>query len=102
MRSIIYLYCTILFFASCDKIITLPIKDNETKLVIEASITDQPGPYFVKLTRSINLNETNNYPVVENGIVIITDNTGIKDTLKYAKEGHLQDEINSGGIWKDL
>ena len=96
MRLKIYLYCAILFFASCDKIITLPIKDNETKVVIDATITDQPGPYFVKLTRSINLNETNIYPVIENGIVIITDNTGIKDTLKYAKDGIYKTKLIQG------
>ena len=64
--------------------------DNEVKVVIEANITDQPGPYSVKLSRSINLNEANIYPAIENGTVVITDNTGIKDTLKYA----------SGGIYK--
>ena len=96
MRLTIYLFCTILFFASCDKIITLPKQDHEVKLVIEASITDQPGPYFVKLSRSINLNELNVYPVVENGIVIISDNTGIKDTLQYSKEGIYKTKLIQG------
>ena len=64
--------------------------------MIEASITDQPGPYFVKLTRSINLNELNVYPVVENGIVIISDNTGIKDTLKYSKQGIYKTKLIQG------
>jgi len=96
MRLTIYLYCAILFLTSCDKVITLPIKDNEAKLVIEASITDQPGPYYVKLTRSIDLNQTNSYPVIENGNVIISDNTGIKDTLKYSKEGIYKTKLIQG------
>jgi hypothetical protein len=96
MRITIYLCWAILFFASCDKIITLPIQENEVKLIIEASITDQPGPYYVKLTRSINLNEVNVYPVVENGLVIISDNTGIKDTLKYSKQGIYMTKLIQG------
>jgi len=96
MRLTIYLCCAILFLTSCDKVITLPIKDNEAKLVIEASITDQPGPYYVKLTRSIDLNQTNSYPVIENGNVIISDNTGIKDTLKYSKEGIYKTKLIQG------
>ena len=54
-----YLYFTLFLFVSCDKVITLPIEDNESKIIIEANITDQPGPYFVKLSRSISINEPN-------------------------------------------
>jgi hypothetical protein len=77
----------ILVFASCDKIITLPIEANEQKIVIEANITDQPGPYFVKLTKSVSLNEANVYPVIDNATVIISDNLGKKDTLTYTTAG---------------
>jgi len=86
-NKIPYLFFAILFLSSCDKIITLPLKDNESKIIIEANITDQPGPYIVKLTRSININEPNIYPSINNAIVTIADNTGIKDTLKYSSEG---------------
>lgn len=89
MQFKIYLYsfCIILLLASCDKVITLPTQDNDSKVVIEANITDQPGPYFVKLTRSINLNDPNVYPVIENGTIVIADNTGAKDTLTYLRGG---------------
>jgi len=83
----IYLFVTILLLASCDKVITLPIENNDSQVVIEGNITDKLGPYFVKLSRSINLNASNLYPVIENGTVIISDNTGIKDTLKYLNKG---------------
>jgi len=96
LKIYLYLYCFILLLTSCDKVITLPIKDNEAKVVIEANITDEPGPYFVRLTRSINLNETNIYPVIENGTVVISDNTGIKDTLKYSKDGIYKTKLIQG------
>ena len=82
-----YLYFTLFLFVSCDKVITLPIEDNESKIIIEANITDQPGPYFVKLSRSISINEPNVYPMINNGTIIISDNMGIKDTLKHTSDG---------------
>ncbi len=74
-------------FASCDKIITLPVETNEQKIVIEANITDKPGPYFVKITKSVGLGEANVYPFVDNALVIINDNFGNVDTLIHANGG---------------
>ena len=85
-----YLYFILFLFASCEKVITLPIEINDSKVIIEANITDQPGPYFVKLSKSISINEPNIYPIVSNGSIIISDNMGIKDTLKHT----------SGGVYK--
>lgn len=89
MQFKIYLYSfsIILLLASCDKVITLPSQANDSKVVIEANITDQPGPYFVKLSRSIVLTEPNVYPIIENGVVVISDDTGVRDTLKYSGAG---------------
>jgi len=92
----ISLFFTLLLLASCEKIITLPIEDNESKVVIEANITDQPGPYFVKLSRSINLSEPNTYPFISNGVVVISDNTGVKDTLKYLNAGIYRTKLIKG------
>jgi hypothetical protein len=72
------------------------MRDNDSMVIIEANITDQPGPYFVKLSRSINLNETNSNPLIENANVIISDNTGIKDTLKYTYAGTYKTKLIRG------
>lgn len=81
------MYILSLLFISCDKIITLPLGDNETKVVIEANITDKPGPYFVKLSRSISINAADSNSIIDNGFITINDNTDIKDTLKYIGSG---------------
>ena len=85
-----YLYFILFLFASCEKVITLPIENNDSQVIIEANITDQPGPYFVKLSKSISINQPNIYPIVSNGSIIISDNMGSKDTLKHT----------TGGIYK--
>jgi hypothetical protein len=65
-------------------------------LIVEGQITDQPGPYTVKLTRtadysykSLNLLETG-------ATVIISDNVGNQETLKESSGGTYQTSI--GGI----
>ena len=83
----IFLSLALFTIASCDKVITLPVSDNDSKVIIDASITDQAGPYFVKLSRSINLNLPNSYPTINNAFVTISDNTGIKDTLRFISNG---------------
>jgi len=69
------------FFSGCDKVISPQYKDNQSKLVIEGNITNQAGPYFVKITRSLRLPETGLYPTVNNATVTISDDAGNNETL---------------------
>lgn len=89
LKQIILLF-TVVFLASCDKEIQLPLDPNSTMLVIDGSVTDQVGPYFVKITKSIDVSSTQNNPVVENATVMIYDNQGVRDTLTYTKNGAYQ------------
>ena len=89
LKQIIYLF-TVVFLASCEKEIQLPLATNASLLVIDASITDQPGPYFVQLSKSKEIGNTQSYPSVENANVIIFDNQGQRDTLSYTKNGIYQ------------
>ena len=38
-------------FTSCEEIIKIDLQDTEPRTVIEAVITDQPGPYIVQLSK---------------------------------------------------
>ena len=51
MKKILFIlafFTTILI--GCDKEISLVLDDNKPVLVIDGSITDQAGPYFVQLS----------------------------------------------------
>ncbi len=87
MRLPIYIIVLSLLFISCEKVIDLNLGTNNPTLVIEGNITNQPGPYFVKLTKTVSFAEASVYPVVNNATVIITDNAGQKDTLAYTANG---------------
>lgn len=70
-----------LLFSSCEKVIDLDLNSADPKIVIEGSITDQPGTYTVKLTRTVNFDESNAFPPVSGAVVTINDNTGNSETL---------------------
>lgn len=63
----------LLFSVSCafEEVVELPINEQDGKIVIEGNITDQPGPYFIRITRSIKLAQTGEAPAVKNAKVIL-------------------------------
>ncbi len=92
--------CTIMLlasFCSCQKVIKVNLNDAAAKNVIEANVTDQPGPYLVSITRSVNFDQDNVFPAVSGATVVITDQTaGLADTLKEVTPGNYQTSILKG------
>jgi hypothetical protein len=77
-------------FASCEKVIDVDINAASPQIVIEGNVTDGPGPYTVKLSKTVNFNDANTYPPVPGAWVVISDNTGIVDTLTEIVSGLYQ------------
>ena len=75
------------FLLGCEKEITLPLDENQSMLVIDAVVTDEAGPYFVKLTKSVAVSAVSKFPEVSIALVIMKDNFGLSDTLKYTSNG---------------
>jgi Domain of unknown function (DUF4249) len=87
-------FLLILAFASfnCQKVVVIDLNQANPKLVIDANITDQPGPYNLILSKSGNYFEpTLTFPPVSNALVIVSDDHGNIDTLK---------ESPTAGIYK--
>jgi hypothetical protein len=76
-----------IIFVGCDKEITLELGDSKPMLVIDGSITDLTGPYFVQLSLSTSINNPTRIIGVNNARVIITDQAGIKDSLQFVSNG---------------
>ncbi len=70
-----------MLFTSCEKTVDLKYKGNQSKIIIEGNITNEPGPYFVKITKSVSLSATGNYPTIDNAVVTISDNAGNSESL---------------------
>jgi len=74
-------------FTSCQKVIDLKLNTSSSQIVIKGNIYDQAGPYTVTISKSVNFDESNNFPTVTGAIVIINDNVGNIDTLKETASG---------------
>jgi hypothetical protein len=81
MKNIISIIGIALLFTSCEKKVDLKYKSNQSAIIIEGNITNETGPYFVKITKSIALKETGAYPTIDNAIVTISDDAGNSEAL---------------------
>lgn len=87
MKNIFLIILSLFLVTSCEKEIDLDLENQSGKIVIEGNVTDQAGPYYVKITRSVAFTEANQYPAIENAQVILSDNAGQTETLQYAGNG---------------
>lgn len=74
-------YHKVLFFSvlsgamlllSCQKIIQLDLKDAGSQLVIEGNVTNKNSTQTVKLSKSVAVTDSSNYPTVSGATVTIT------------------------------
>ncbi len=72
---------------SCQKVITIDLNSPAPQLVVEANISDMPGPYFVKLSKTVNFDNITDIPAVKGAIVEISDSSGKAETLTEAGNG---------------
>jgi len=87
--------CTILFpvllslgIAACKKVINVDLKTSTSQVVIEGEVTNAPGPYHVRISRSVNFSASNDYPPVSGALVKIVDSaTGMNLVLQEADSG---------------
>jgi hypothetical protein len=62
--------------ASCQKVIDLKLNNAPPQIVIEGNITDQDGPQYVTITKSVPFTSTDDFPVVSGATIILNDNAG--------------------------
>ena len=76
-----------LMMTSCTKVIDIDLNSVSPQLVIEGNISDLPGPYTVRLSKTVNFSETNLFPPVSGAIVKISDNAGSSEILNESSPG---------------
>ncbi len=86
----------IVISVSCQKVINVDLNTASPKLVIDASISDQPGPYTILLYQSVGFNQDNVFPPVQGALVSIDDNAGNTDSLKEVLPGTYQTSVLQG------
>lgn len=87
---LLYTSLLLLAMSSCQKVIQIDLNSEDPKYVIEGNISDAAGPAVVKISRSVNFDQTNNFPTVNNAQVVLSDNAGQRDTLLQTAPGEYQ------------
>ena len=77
----------LLVFSSCQKEIQIDLNSKSPQLVVEAEISDQPNSCKVKLTKTVNFSQSNNFPTVSGALVRISDDFGNSELLTETSPG---------------
>ena len=72
---------------SCEEVIDLDLGNAEPRIVIEGTVTSDPGPYYVRINQSVDYGELNEFPAVSGATVNITDHNGNTELLEEVEEG---------------
>jgi hypothetical protein len=70
-----------LLAVGCQKVININLNSTASAIVIVGNVNDQPGPYTVTLSQTINFSQPNTFPTISGAFITIADNTGTVDTL---------------------
>lgn len=83
-------------FSACQEVVDIELPSGYKRVVVEGWITDEPGPYVVKLTQTTDYSFSSSDTVIfEKGAqVIIKDDLGNVETLKEIKDGVYATDTN--------
>lgn len=74
--------CIALFLASCEEVIDIDLNSTDPKFVITGAVSDQLEPFAVRIEKTVNFDEPNEYPAVSGASVRISDGTQTFDLVE--------------------
>lgn len=77
----------IVLLVSCEEVIELDLGSAAPRIVIEGVITNQKGPFTIKISQSVNYQELNFFPPVSGASVRLSDGKGNTHILREIAEG---------------
>jgi hypothetical protein len=89
IKKYLWLLCvgSLLSGVGCQKVINIDLNSVSPAIVIVGNINDQPGPYTVTLSQTVNFSDPNTFPSVSGAFITIADNAGTTDTLAETTPG---------------
>jgi Domain of unknown function (DUF4249) len=96
MKKALLLFTMALIWGSCIDRIDFSSPDITSQLVVDGMITDEPGPYTIKLSRTQEPYDITSIKKVSAKTVSIFDNIGNTEVLKEIRLGEYQ--TNPNGI----
>ncbi len=71
----------------CEDVVDLAVPRTAPLLVVDGAVTDQPGPYVVKLTTTAPYFENQATPPVTGARLVLTSSDGPQETLREQRPG---------------
>ncbi len=87
-KILTFIILPVVILTSCQKVIELDLNTAAPAIVIQGNIYDQPGPYLVRISKTVNFNDSNVFPPVTDASVIIKDDEGNMDSLVELSDGN--------------
>ncbi len=94
--SLIVVFSLILF--SCEQEVELKLKNSEPKVVIEGFIRTDSIHQRISIKKTIGFQDNNEYPGINNALVILSDEMGRIDTLQNIQNGIFRTQNPFEGI----
>jgi len=91
IRSFLIIIC--ILFIGCKEEFLLDFGDNQKILVVDGSITNEPGPYTINITQSSKVINSEKDPYIGCNVKII-DNKGNSELLTEISPGEYVTDIN--------
>jgi hypothetical protein len=88
--TIITLLSLFSFLTSCEKEVILNLEDSGEKFVIEGIITNNSNIQTIKINKSVQFYDSNNYPTVSNAVVKVSENGKTPITFTETSSGIYQ------------
>jgi Domain of unknown function (DUF4249) len=100
MKRLLYLLPLLLtgLLSSCTDVVPIDLPEPEPQLAVEGNITDQPGPYTIRLTKTGAYFTKEELPAVRGAELVLADNEGHVETLQETAPGVYQTRNIQGKI----
>ncbi|HAQ17901.1 MAG TPA: hypothetical protein DCR40_01555 [Prolixibacteraceae bacterium] len=88
MNKYILIPLVLLILISCEKVIDIDLNQSNPRFVIEGNLSNVAGASKVRISKTLNFDETTAYPAISGTLVTITDNKlNQTDTLTETSAG---------------
>lgn len=84
------------FLVSCEEVIDLPLHESDPLIVIEGKITNLPGPYLVRITRTTDFYSPGPVPPVTGATVFVSDDKGNSWYFTEKRSGYYYNDRFTG------
>lgn len=77
----------VVFLASCTEEIVVNLNSSDSQIVIEGNVSSDGEFSIIKISKSVDFNESNDFPKVEGALVTLGDNLGNLEILNETSSG---------------